>query len=385
MGLQDPYGSDRVSDYDERTGSFDHGNDGRGDSFGPQTQTEAYSTPPVGPIQQTPEEVIRAQYYENMAATNPKLSQLVGAGLGLATGNPMGLAKTIKDYIASAGKSKEQTIQDFVDTGMSQAEAEDLFDYSVTSGSQTPSGPADHDSSSGFLNPYNTSGGGGSGGSGGGGYGSMEEYIRAINPQAQDLLRGGTETALSREQQALNESLGMLSPYAGEEAFREISALTGAMGESAQKQAISGIPMTASQKALNEREQRQKMRLAGAKGRAGGGATIQEMINLGGQQQAKTVSDRISALQPISDINRQTASTMSGLEEGSLTRQAQLEQQLGPQLAAILLGQVGPITETRSSAAELSGLQNVNEANQNAQLMGQIAEMIGSWGGNDAN
>jgi hypothetical protein len=209
----------------------------------------------------------------------------------------------------------------------------------------------------------------------------MEDYIRAITPLAMEALKTGTGGAVTREQEALQQALTGLSPYAGTEAFEEISALTGAMGGEAQQQAIQGIPLTDAQRAMQEREQRQLMRQANMMGRAGGGATVQELIGLGGRQQAETVGRRLQELQPLADMGRQTASVMSGLQEASLTRQAQLEALLGPQLAATLLGQVGPITETRQSAAELQGLQGMQQSQMISDLMGQTANYMGQYGG----
>lgn len=388
MGLQDLYGNDQTN-YNEPTGSSgmggssNFGNDRNGPQYGPQTQSQAYNTQPIGPLTQTPAQVSQDYYYGQMAQNAPGVGELLGAGAGALAGDPMGLIGLVKNYIGASNQSTQETIQNFINSGMSQQEATDLVNYASSQGGGPPNtgGPnGDRDPQTGsFLSPQNVAGGGG-----GGGYGSMEEYIRSITPEAMGTLTAGTESALTREQQALQESLGLLSPYSGDAAYQETAALTGAMGEDAQRAAITGIPLSEAQRAMQEREQRQQMRLANTAGRSGGGATIQEMINLGGRQQAETVSNRLNQLSPIADINRNTASTMSGLEEGSLTRQAQLEQQLGPQLAAILMGEVGPITETRSSAAELSGLQNVNEASQNAELMSQIANMIGSWSGENS-
>lgn len=210
---------------------------------------------------------------------------------------------------------------------------------------------------------------------------SMEDYIRGISPLAMETLKTGTGSAIGREQTALSDVLTGLGRYQDPGAYEEMASLMGAMGEDVQQQAISDIPMTEAQKAKQDRERRQQMRRASAMGRSGGGATVQEMINLGGQQQAETVGRRLQELQPLADIGRQTASTMSGLQESSLTRQAQLEALLGPQLAATLLGQVGPITEARSSAAELQGLQGMSEANQRNQLLQQAGQYMGTYGG----
>jgi len=398
MGLQDPYGSGSVSDYNEPSGSGaglgrDTGSYG---SYGPQPSNQSYSTiqpltpnlqdqayNTVGPGGTSLSQSAMDYYNQQMSQNMPTLGETASSVL---TG-PGGIVQSVGDFISSSRLSTQETIQHLVDNGMDPDQAKDLVDYSQSQagpGFEGSQGPGDHDGTTGnLLDPENVAGGGGTAGDPMS-YGSMEDYIRAIAPEAMDLLRGGTGSAVDREQAALTESLGLLSPYAGTEAWDEMAALTGAQGSEAQQAAIRGIPQTEAQLAAQDRERRQQMRQAGAMGRAGGGATIQEMIDLGGRQQAETVARRLQALQPVSDINRQTASVMSGLEEGSMTRMSQLEQQLGSQLAGVLQGMVGPITDTRTTATELSGLQDVNRANQNSQLLAQLANIIGSSGGNNS-
>jgi hypothetical protein len=62
-----------------------------------------------------------------------------------------------------------------------------------------------------------------------------------------------------------------------------------------------------------------------------------------------------------------------------LTRQAQLLAGLGPQQAQILLGGAADIVGARSTAAEIAGLQNIAQGQQQANLISQGAQLAGQF------
>lgn len=190
-------------------------------------------------------------------------------------------------------------------------------------------------------------------------------------------IQAGTQTAIDQSNIAGQLAVQNLQPFTDQTAFNEQSALLGAFGEEAQAAAIAGIPQSEFQQEQNTIERRSLLRQAAGKGRRGSGATAGRLAELGSAQQARAISDRLNALAPISDISLGAASTVSGLEESRLARQAQLLAGSGQQQAQILLGQAATEVGASSTAAQLAGLQDISQGNVAAGLVQQGGQLAG--------
>jgi hypothetical protein len=209
---------------------------------------------------------------------------------------------------------------------------------------------------------------------------SIEELIGQVTPEALELIEGGARGAVDITRGATEQAISGLQPFTDLTAFNEQQALLGLGGEQAQQQAIAGIPVSDFQREVQERERRTQLRQAAAGGGLGSGATILGAQQLAGAQQSQNIFNRLAELGGLSDISRAARSAISGIEESGGAREAALLQGIGPQSANILLGGAAPITQARTSEAQLSGLQGIASANQQAQLLGQLTNIAGQSG-----
>jgi hypothetical protein len=206
--------------------------------------------------------------------------------------------------------------------------------------------------------------------------GQMEDFIRRMTPQALAALRGGTREAVALSGEAAQQAEGRLAPFGGTQAFDETAALLGALGPEAQERAIQNIPLPEAKAFQEEQEQRQLMASAAARGELGGGATLAGATELGSAQIGRRIADRLASLAPLADVERGTASTISGLRESAATRAAQLLAGLGPQEASIRLGTAAPLAEARSSAAEIGALQTLSQAQTRSDILNQFSQLM---------
>jgi hypothetical protein len=192
--------------------------------------------------------------------------------------------------------------------------------------------------------------------------------------RAQQLLGQGNQQAVDLSGRGTQQAISQLTPFGGTQAFDEQSALLGALGPEAQRAAIAGIPINEAQQAFDVRQQTGLINRGG-----GGGSSVLNLQQLGGQQQAGRISNRLSQLSPLAGIEQGTASTISGLGEADVFRRSQLLSGIGGQQAQIRLGQAAQTANARSSAAQLQGLQDISNANRRSQLVGQGAQAAGQF------
>ncbi|MCK5602017.1 hypothetical protein KAR91_09115 [Candidatus Pacearchaeota archaeon] len=210
---------------------------------------------------------------------------------------------------------------------------------------------------------------------------TIEDLIRERGPQAIGELQRGAEEAARLSGEGTGQAIAGLQPFTGTQALQEQAALLGALGPEAQQAAIQGIPISEFSEEQNRLERRGLLRRAASRGRFGAGGTVGELSDLGAAQQGRTIAGRLSALSPISDISRGAASTISGLSEADLTRQAQLLAGLGGQQAQILLGGAADIVGARSAASELESLRTIAKFNQAGSAIGQGVQAFGQFSG----
>jgi len=205
---------------------------------------------------------------------------------------------------------------------------------------------------------------------------SVDDVIRGRQGAAEDILSTSKNLARSFEGFAEAQSLP-LRRQIDMGAFDEQQALLGLSGDQAQRDAIAGIPQTVADRERNRRESEALLRSMAATGDIGSGAAILASQQLGGQQQAQAIQNRLSQLEPLAGISRSLASQVSQLNERARTRRANLEMSGGTQLANIRLGSAAPIISGIQQQAQLSGLQGIAAADQRAAQTAALANLAG--------
>jgi hypothetical protein len=206
---------------------------------------------------------------------------------------------------------------------------------------------------------------------------NVEDLIRQITPEAQQLLETGVRGAVDLTGQTTAQAAQQFEPFTDLGAFNEQLALLGLSGQEAQQQAISGIPVNPAQQEAQRRQMQSLQRQAAAQGRLGSGATLLGTQQLAGQQQAQNIFERINQLGGLSDVSRRARSSVSSILESGGAREAALLAGLGPQQASILLGGAAPIVQARTQQAELAGLRGISDTQQRAQIASQLVQLGG--------
>ena len=212
-----------------------------------------------------------------------------------------------------------------------------------------------------------------------GGYQSIDDLIRARTPQAVDILNQGANEQIGFIRQGVNQALEPLQRADDMRAFEEQQAILGFSGQDAQEAAIGNIPVSQFDEQLRKRQQMQLRRGAAARGEAGGGATFEASAQLAGAQQANLIQKRLSELSPLVSASRNIRSDISKIQEQGRLNEAQVQSGLGTQLSNIRLGAAAPQIQSVQNEAELSGLQRISSANRQAQNIGSLASLAGSF------
>lgn len=211
-----------------------------------------------------------------------------------------------------------------------------------------------------------------------GGVEDIDALIKARTPEALGLIRQGSAEQLRLAERAAGAQAGPLEQFGGLEAFRERSAILGLRGTTAQEQAIGNIPVSEFNRELNRRQRATQARTAFARGDVSG-ASLLGAQNLAAGQQADIIQGRLGELDPLIAASRGVRSTLSGIDEATRARQAQILSGRGTQLADIRIGATAPLIEGTLQRAELSGLQGISAANQKAQIQNQLAALAGKF------
>lgn len=205
---------------------------------------------------------------------------------------------------------------------------------------------------------------------------SIDDVIRGRQGQAEQVIDESNRLARTFEDIAESQSLP-LRRQIDMGAFDEQQALLGLSGDQAQRSALASIPQTIADKERNQREAQQLLRGMSVSGDVGSGAAILAAQQLGGQQQANLIQNRLNQLEPLSGISRSLATQVSQLNERARTRRANLEQSAGSQMANVRLGSTAPVISGIQQQASLSGLQGIASADARAAQNNQIASLAG--------
>ena len=209
------------------------------------------------------------------------------------------------------------------------------------------------------------------------GFSDIDALIRQRTPEALGLIESGTTEAL-RLADLASAQVDPLRQFAGLEAFDEQQAILGLAGEEAQQLALAGLPVS---EADLERQMRERQMLERGRQAAGdiSGATLRDIQQLSAGQQMENIQTRLAELEPLADIARSTRGTLSQQAEAARARRAQLLSGEATQKASIRLGATAPQVSSIMSRAELSGLQQIQAANQRAQQMNTLANLAGRF------
>jgi hypothetical protein len=207
----------------------------------------------------------------------------------------------------------------------------------------------------------------------------IDSLIRSRGALGAPLVSAGASEALRLSGLGEREAFNPLGDFTSLASFREQQALLGTEGEEAQREAISGIPVSDFDRELQRRQQQTQLRQAAATGELGSGATIQAAQQLAGGQQADIIQRRLAELEPLVAISRGARTARSEIEEAAFARQAQILSGRGTQLANIRLGATAPIIESTLQQANLSGLRGISAANQRAGQAQQLAQIAGKF------
>lgn len=204
----------------------------------------------------------------------------------------------------------------------------------------------------------------------------IEALIQSRSPEALGLIGQSSGEALRLAELAAGEQRAPLEQFAGLEAFEEQNRLLGLSGQEAQTQAIAGIPVSGFNRELNRRQRAQQQRQAFAGGDVSGASLLGQQ-QLAAGQQADIIQGRLAELDPLVSTARGVRSTLSGIDEATRARQANLLSGRGVQLANIRMGATAPLIESTLQRAELSGLRGIASAQQQAQQQNQLASLAG--------
>ncbi len=206
----------------------------------------------------------------------------------------------------------------------------------------------------------------------------IDALIRARTPEALGLIRQGSGEQLRLAELAAGERTRPLEQFAGLEAFDEQNALLGLRGLGVQRQAIGNIPVSEFNRELNRRRSVQQRRQAFAGGDVSG-ASLLAGQQLAAGQQADIIQGRLSELAPLISTARGVRSTLSGIDEATRARQAQILGGAGTQLANVRIGSTAPLIQSTLQGAEISGLQGIASANRQANIQNQLAGLAGQF------
>jgi hypothetical protein len=207
-------------------------------------------------------------------------------------------------------------------------------------------------------------------------YKNIDALIKSRTPQALDLIRGSSEEAMRLAELAGQEQRSPLESFLDSRAFDEQNALLGLSGAEAQQAAIGNIPVSEFDRELNRRQSAQQQRQAFASGDVSG-ASLLAGQQLGAQQQANIIQNRLSELEPLVSTERGLRTSLADIDEASRARQAQLLSGRGTQLANIRIGAAAPLIEGIQNRASISGLQTIADAQAK---QGQLSALSGLAG-----
>ena len=202
-------------------------------------------------------------------------------------------------------------------------------------------------------------------------------------------------------QQGIDPLTGFVKP--GQEAFNVQAALSGALGNEAQRQAFASYSESPEQAFIREMGQRQVLSGAAATGGLGGGEVQRELTRFGTGLAAQDINNRFSRLGNVSNLGFNAANTIgnlrgqeAGLSSNLIGNMANARSRLSGQLASVrgqlgasgasLAGQAGSqFANLGTTGANINSNLGMNAANMLSGLGTTQAGMIGNTGGRVAS
>lgn len=197
-------------------------------------------------------------------------------------------------------------------------------------------------------------------------------------PQARRVISRTTGDAMRYAGMA-GAQMSPLMRFGNLAAFNEQQALLGLAGPDAQREALANIQLSPAQEEANRRQSETLMRQAAASGDISG-YSLMRAGQLGAEQGMGAVQDRLAALEPLAATARGVRSDLASQAEASRMLRAQLMEGRGAKLGNIMMGTAAPSIGALQTSAELSGLQGISSAQQQAQMGTQLAQLAGMFG-----
>lgn len=216
--------------------------------------------------------------------------------------------------------------------------------------------------------------------------------------QGVGLLGSAAGSAIGGINSATDRSINFLNPYSstGAEAQQREAALSGALGNQAQQQAIAGFMESPGQKFLRERQEQALLRNASATGGLRGGSTLSALQEQASGIAAQQQQQQLENIRNIAQRGQQAATSQGQFSQHGGIAGANIAAQLAGQQAGLLGQQAGLQGNIGSQLAGMSANQGqfagnlLNQAGQNVAGLRQglgtsEAGALGSAGGSIAN
>jgi hypothetical protein len=212
------------------------------------------------------------------------------------------------------------------------------------------------------------------------GVNSIEDLIKLVQPQAEQMITGGAEAAEDQlnlgYQRAIEPLLG--TAERGGEALTEEANIMGLNGPEAQEQALARINMTPLEKEQIRKETQSLRAQQSAVGGVGGGNAISQMLNLSGEQESRTVGRKLTDLGGVSAKGMGALGDILRLTEEFGAEQAGIPLETSTSLSNILTGTAAPIAESRMAETERRGASNLAVSQGQQQRLSQLSGILGN-------
>ena len=212
--------------------------------------------------------------------------------------------------------------------------------------------------------------------------GGLAALARGTQAARGDII-GGRERAIDALTGAEKRALGRYQPYseAGQAAVQQEAALSGALGQQAQQEAIDAFIESPGQKYLREQQEKALLRSAAATGGLGGGRVLSALQEQAMGRAATQQQQQLENLRSLAGRGQQVSGAEAGLIAGTGQQVAGVQQQAAANLSN-LAQQLG-IREAdlmRMSASEQAALAertgmniaNIQQTIQTAQAANQL-------------
>jgi hypothetical protein len=186
------------------------------------------------------------------------------------------------------------------------------------------------------------------------------------------LLGAAQNQGLGRIDQSTGQAINYLNPYSstGAEAQQREAALSGALGNEAQQQAISGFMESPGQKFLRERQEQALLRNASATGGLRGGSTLSALQEQASGIAAQQQQQQLENMRNIAQRGQQAAGQQGQFAQTGGVSGANLIGQIAGQQAGLLGQQAGLQANAGGQMAQLSA--------QGGQFAGNTLNQLGS-------